>query len=108
LLNRLVGMAQAKRLALLGERLTGKEAEKIGLVYKAVPATELETEAGKLIATLKRIPPHAYAKTKEGLHHNAGQSLDTALAWEACEQPKLILHPAFQSLVQAKLSKSSS
>ncbi|MCK9907052.1 enoyl-CoA hydratase-related protein, partial [Frankia sp. Cpl3] len=67
LLPRLVGMAQAKRLAMLGEKISGTEAERIGLIYKAVPAESLEAEVEQLIGSLRRMPKTALIKTKEGL-----------------------------------------
>lgn len=105
LLPRLVGMPQAKRLALLGEKISGKEAERIGLIYKAVAADKLEEEVEKLIATLRRLPRKALAKTKEGLQKCGESSLEEALEWEKAEQPKLLLHPDFQQAISAKLKR---
>jgi 2-(1,2-epoxy-1,2-dihydrophenyl)acetyl-CoA isomerase len=102
LLPRLVGMAQAKRLALLGEKISGSEAERIGLIYKAVDAAEIEQEAQQLINALRRLPRHALAVTKAGLTACLEKNLEQSLAWEKEQQPKLIMHPAFESLVQAK------
>ncbi|MFY0544462.1 enoyl-CoA hydratase/isomerase family protein [Brevibacillus sp. H7] len=103
LLPRLVGMAQAKRLALLGEKVSGKEAERIGLIYKAVEAETIEQEVNQLIAALRRLPRQALSKTKEGLEKGVELTLEQVLAWEKAQQPSLILHPDFQNLVQAKL-----
>jgi enoyl-CoA hydratase/carnithine racemase len=105
LLPRLVGMAQAKRLALLGEKITGKEAERIGLIYKSVAAEKLEEEVERLTATLRRLPGKALAKTKEGLEKSGTFTLEEALAWEKDEQPKLIMQPEFQQAVSARLKR---
>lgn len=105
LLPRLVGLAQAKRLALLGEKLTGKEAEQIGLIYKAVEASRIEEEVEKLISRLRRIPAKAYATTKEGLLGSLQHDLAHALQWEKEKQPALIAQPEFASLVRARLKK---
>lgn len=102
LLPRLVGAAQAKRLALLGEKLSGTEAERIGLIYKAVDAALLADEVEKLIAAVRRIPRQAFAATKDGLTRAQGMSLEQSLAWEKAQQPALIAHPDFLSLIQAK------
>lgn len=106
LLPRLVGMAQAKRLALLGEKISGKEAERIGLIYKAVESSRIEREVDQLIASLRRLPKQAYAVTKAGLTRCQEEDLERALAWEKRQQPALIAQPEFQSLVRAKMKRN--
>ncbi|MCO6415629.1 enoyl-CoA hydratase [Siccirubricoccus sp. KC 17139] len=48
----LVGPAHAHMILMTGERFDAKEAERIGLVNKVVPAAELEATVAKLTATL--------------------------------------------------------
>lgn len=105
LLPRLVGMAHAKRLAMLGEKISGQEAAEIGLIFKAVEAHELGEQLDQLLATLFRLPPQAVVKTKEGLETCLSLSLDEALAWEKANQPELILNPNFQALVATRLKR---
>ena len=52
LLPRLVGLAQARRLMLLGEAIDGVEAERIGLVTWAVPDGELDARVEELVGRL--------------------------------------------------------
>lgn len=106
LLPRLVGMAQAKRLALLGEKLSGKEAERIGLIYKAVESAGIEAEVNRLIVSLKSLPKQAFAVTKAGLERCLAQDLTAALAWEKEQQPSLIAHPEFQALIRSKMKRN--
>lgn len=105
LLPRLVGMAQAKRLGMLGEKISGTEAERIGLIYKAVEKDQLEEEVSKLLAALQKLPSQAVVKTKEGLAKSQAFSLEEALAWEKESQPGLILHPDFRTLVSSRLQR---
>lgn len=105
LLPRLIGMAQAKRLAMLGEKISGLEAAQIGLIYKAVDAGELSEQLDQLVATLFRLPSQAVVKTKEGLETSLSLSLDEALDWEKANQPELILNPNFQALIAARLKR---
>jgi len=51
-LPRLVGMRRAKEFFMTGNWVNGKEAEIIGLVNKAVPATKLEEAVNELISRL--------------------------------------------------------
>ncbi|MGG3494055.1 enoyl-CoA hydratase-related protein, partial [Brevibacillus choshinensis] len=106
LLPRLVGIAQAKRLALLGEKLSGTEAERIGLIYKAVDAEVLTEEVEKLIASVRRVPKQAFAVTKYGLTHAQGMDMEQSLAWEKAQQPALIAQPDFLALIQEKRKKN--
>ncbi|RNB79288.1 enoyl-CoA hydratase/isomerase family protein [Brevibacillus panacihumi] len=105
LLPRLVGMAQAKRLALLADPISGEEAERIGLIYKAVPAALLHQEVGDLLARLRRLPKQAYSVTKEGLNQSLQHDLAHMLAWEKDQQPALLQHPEFAALIRAKMKR---
>lgn len=105
LLPRLVGIAQAKRLALLGEKLTGTEAERIGLIYKAVEPEALPQEVERLIAAVRRLPRQSFAVTKQGLSRTLEMDLAQALAWEKEQQPALIGHPEFLSLIAERRKK---
>ncbi len=60
----LAGLQWAKRLMLTGDHVDGKTAERIGLIYKAVPAAELETEVESLAARVANIPLGLLASNK--------------------------------------------
>jgi enoyl-CoA hydratase len=51
-----LGAEKAKRMLLTGDLISGKEAEKIGLVYKSVPQAELDAETDKLARRMAGIP----------------------------------------------------
>lgn len=59
-----VGMAKAKEIVLMGKRITGKEAEQIGLVNKAVPAGELESTVQDMAMILAQKSPVAMKVSK--------------------------------------------
>jgi enoyl-CoA hydratase/carnithine racemase len=80
LLPRLVGLGKATEMVLLGERVGGEEAARIGLVNKVVPRAELEAEAMTLAGRLAEGPPLAYAAAKEGLRRGMESSLNAE--WE--------------------------
>jgi 2-(1,2-epoxy-1,2-dihydrophenyl)acetyl-CoA isomerase len=86
LLPRLVGMQQAKRLALLAETIDAEEAHALGLVTWVVPAGEVDAFVADLTARLAAGPPVALAQTKALLHEGADRTLRDALANEARAQ----------------------
>jgi enoyl-CoA hydratase len=51
-----LGMEQAKRLLLTGDAVDGRTAERIGLIYRAVGAAELEAEVAALATRMALLP----------------------------------------------------
>ncbi|MCI2417636.1 enoyl-CoA hydratase-related protein [Saccharopolyspora sp. K220] len=86
LLPRLVGMQQAKRLALLGEIIGAEEALGLGLVTWVKPDHELDGFVTDLANRLAHGPPIAMAQSKQMLHAGAHQSFREALENEARAQ----------------------
>ncbi len=64
-LVRAVGVQQAKRLLFTARWVSGSEAERLGLVLKAVPRTELDRELGELTAQIVDKGPLALRRVKE-------------------------------------------
>lgn len=82
LLPVLVGWAKAKELLLLGERVTGTEAARIGLVARAVPPGEHESAALELAQRLVQRPPLALSLAKQVLDHGLDATLEEAMVRE--------------------------
>lgn len=83
LLPRLAGLARARRMLLLGEKVDGASAADWGLVHEAVTATELDATSAALVAELAAGPTVALGLTKQLLAGAADASLSRALADEA-------------------------
>jgi 2-(1,2-epoxy-1,2-dihydrophenyl)acetyl-CoA isomerase len=79
LLPRLVGLARARDLLLLGRRLTGPEAAQWGLIHASVDEDALEAEAAKVVAQLAAGPTVALGLAKRCLARNLEDSLAHAL-----------------------------
>jgi len=79
LLPRLVGLARARELLLLGRTLTGAEAVAWGLIHASVPAAEVEGEAAKLIERLAAGPTVALGLAKGCLSRNLEETLAHAM-----------------------------
>jgi len=81
-LPRLVGSARAMGLALLAERLSSEEAERWGLIWKAVDDERLVEEATGIAQTLAAGPTKGYGLIKRAIQASAGNSLDAQLDLE--------------------------
>jgi len=51
-----LGPERAKRMLFTGDKIDGREAERIGLVHKAVPAAELDVEVESLAKRISTVP----------------------------------------------------
>ena len=83
LLPRLVGVARAKELLLLGRELSGTEAAEWGLIHRAVPDGDLEATADELVTRLASAPTVALGLTKRCIHRALEGSLVEAMEAES-------------------------
>ena len=81
-LPRLVGTARAMGLALLGEKLSAEDAERWGLIWKAVDDDKLLAQANALARALAAGPTKGYGLVKRAIYASAGNSLEAQLDLE--------------------------
>lgn len=74
-----IGAGRARTLFLTGERFSGREAERIGLVHKAVPFADLDAAVQQAVGELLSAGPSAVASAKELIRRVAGLSLEDAI-----------------------------
>lgn len=86
MLPRLVGTAQATRMMMLGEKIFGEEAARIGLIYKCVEDDALEAEATALTQRLANGPTIALGLMKANMRGGLNTDLAATLAAEAAGQ----------------------
>jgi enoyl-CoA hydratase len=83
LVQQLVGPGKAKELLFTGEYIDGKEAERIGLVNRAVKAEELMGEAMAMAAKIAENSAFSIRMIKKGLHMAQGEaSLEAIMDFE--------------------------
>lgn len=82
LLPRLVGLARARRMLLLGEKIRATEAVDWGLIHQAVPDAELDAVSDELVGRLASGPTVAIGLAKQGLQHGLHASLPQAMTQE--------------------------
>jgi 2-(1,2-epoxy-1,2-dihydrophenyl)acetyl-CoA isomerase len=93
LLPRLIGVARAKELLMLGEDVSAERALEIGLIYKVVAPDELLAEATALSTRLAAGPTRALALTKWLVNRSLDASRATSFEDEAIAQD-LNMHTA--------------
>jgi enoyl-CoA hydratase/carnithine racemase len=81
-LARLVGVARAKELVLLGRRLPARAALAIGLVSQVVAPADLDAAVGTLCEELEACAPLAVARAKEAIDRGWELPLGEALRLE--------------------------
>jgi enoyl-CoA hydratase/carnithine racemase len=101
LLPRIVGMAHASELLLLGDFVSAERAATIGLYNRVVPDDRLMAEAMDVASALARGPSQAYGVTKQALNTEAAMDLVSAIEWEARTQAECMRHPNFREAYEA-------
>jgi 2-(1,2-epoxy-1,2-dihydrophenyl)acetyl-CoA isomerase len=81
-LPRLAGTARAMGLALLAEKLSAEDAERWGLIWKALDDARLMQEASSIARALAEGPTKAYGLIKKAMHASASNTLDAQLDLE--------------------------
>lgn len=75
-LPRAVGMARAKGLALLGDKLSAEKAEQWGMIWQCVEDDALQDEAMKLARHFATQPTKGLGMIKRALHASADNSFE--------------------------------
>ena len=104
-LPRLVGMQRAFGQMILAPKVSAKEAEAQGMIWKAVPDAELMNEAIALAKKLAVMPTKAIALTKDALNRSTFNNLDDQLDVENELQTVAGNSHDYQEGVQAFLEK---
>ena len=83
LIQQLIGPGKAKELLFTARNIDGKEAQRIGLVNKAVPAERLMEEAMQMAASIAANNLFSLKMIKRGLHLGQGEvSLEALMDFE--------------------------
>ena len=99
--------ADAAEAMLLGNRMTGADAARLGLVNRAVPADEMDDVVDGFVADLLAGGPDALAATKQLLVRVPGMPIEEAFAWTAELSAELFRSDEAQEGMRAFLEKRS-
>jgi 2-(1,2-epoxy-1,2-dihydrophenyl)acetyl-CoA isomerase len=104
-LPRLVGTARAMGLSLLCERLSAEDAERWGLIWKAVDDAKLVDEAGAITRSLAAGPTKGYGLIKKAMYASPGNLLDAQLDLERDLQREAGFSEDYKEGVKAFMQK---
>ncbi len=105
LLPRIVGMAHASEILMLGDFISAERAAQIGLYNRVVPGDRLMAEATEVAARLAKGPSVALGVTKQALNEEASLDLVSAIEWEARAQADCMQNPNFREAYEAFRAK---
>lgn len=83
LLPRLIGFQKASALAMLGDKVSAEEAERLGMVYKQVPSEEFQEVVDKLAHKMAQMPTKALGAIKKLFNASMTNDLQSQLALES-------------------------
>lgn len=81
-LPRAVGWGKASGLMMMGDKVSAREAEQMGMIYKSIPDADFESETKKIVHYLANMPTQAFAYTKLALNESSRNSLEAQLNLE--------------------------
>jgi 2-(1,2-epoxy-1,2-dihydrophenyl)acetyl-CoA isomerase len=104
-LPRLVGWQKASALAMLSDKVSAAEAERIGMIYKVLPDATFEQDAIAIAQQLAQMPTKGLALTKQAMNMSFMNSYEDQLHDEELLQEKASATEDFKEGVEAFLEK---
>ncbi len=105
ILPRLAGMARAKGMALLGDKIRAEQAESWGMIWRCVDDDALTEETRSLASHLSTQPTAGLALIKQALHASTTNSWDDQLDLERDLQRKAGQSEDYREGVSAFMAK---
>lgn len=104
-LPRLIGWQKASALAMLGDKVSAEEAERMGMIYKVIPNEQFAETSLQIATRLSQMPTRGLALTKQALHASFTSSYDQQLATEDTLQQEAATTDDYKEGVNAFLEK---
>ncbi|HLT32435.1 MAG TPA: enoyl-CoA hydratase-related protein [Aquaticitalea sp.] len=82
-LPRLIGFQKASALAMLGDKVSAEEAERLGMIYKYLPSEEFDEAITQLALKLASMPTKALGLIKKTFNQSLHNNLEQQLALES-------------------------
>lgn len=105
MLPRLVGMQKAMALMMTGEKVMATEAEKMNMIYKALPDAAFSEHVSKFASQIAHMPTKGLGLTKRAMNQSYDQTLEEQLKTEEILQTEAGQTNDFKEGVAAFLEK---
>ena len=105
---RLIGFQKALALAMLGDKISAEEAERLGMLYKMIPLECFEDEVQKLALKMANMPTKALGMIKELFNQSMTNDLEAQLALESKLQIEAAQSEDYREGVVARFSFAAS
>ena len=104
-LPRLIGLQKATALMMLGDKISGVEAEKMGMIYACFEESDFTVKTQQIAETLSKLPTAALILTRKALLESSTNNLEQQLELEKKFQQKAGHTMDFKEGVTAFLQK---
>lgn len=104
-LPRLIGFQKASAIAMLGDKISAKEAERLGMIYKYVSSDEFEETVQKIAIKMANMPTKALGMIKQLLNKSMTNDLSAQLALESKLQIEAAQSEDYKEGVSAFIEK---
>jgi len=104
-LPRVIGFQKASALMMLGDKISAKEAEGLGMIYKCVADDAFQETLNKLASKMAAMPTKAFGHPKRALNASMNNTLEQQLVLEGQLQTELSKSYDYKEGVEAFLEK---
>ncbi len=105
MLSRLIGFQRAKAYALMGDKISANEAERVGMIYKSFADDIFEEEAFNIAEKLSKMPTLALEQTKKLYRESLNNTFQEQIELEANVQTQLAESEDYKEGIQAFVEK---
>ena len=104
-LPRIVGTAKATALAMLGDKVSAEEAERLGMIYRYFPEDSFQEEVTKIASKLSKMPTKGLGLTKRAFNQSLGNNFEQQMKLETDLQIEAASTEDYAEGVQAFVEK---